>query len=215
MAEKFTQFCRDCLKQLNLCAVLWWSLVLATIASLIYLLSIVPRFQNVDPQDAYPADWLRTQENISLHGIFANFGSTGSKAYGASEGILLDSSVPRAQDRKSSALTFATRYVANPYNPSRPLDPHPRLPPRLPHPRQPPPPHLRPQTPPRTHPLHHRASRPPARHHPLRYPRQRQRPFRTALPPQHLGRPLQRRAPQTRRPRAASHHADDVRAVAD
>ena len=100
MANRFTEFRGMFIKRFTFCAVFWWALVLGTVASLCYLLSAVPRFQNVETQYASPPSWLETQEHISFNGILDNFGSAGAKAYSAADGILLDSSWPKPQDRK-------------------------------------------------------------------------------------------------------------------
>jgi hypothetical protein len=87
---------------------IWITTVLAFVAALGYLIYITPRFQDVDlpqdpapvPQNATPGDWFSQQDDIAIRGILANFGHAGAKAYGAVDGVLLDSALPDPKDRE-------------------------------------------------------------------------------------------------------------------
>lgn len=89
-----------CAKMPDKYVVTWLTTCVAIVALLGYLLSVVPRFQDVDTEQSHSQDWLQIQETVSLDAIFANFGSAGAKAYGATEGVLLDSSLPSPHDCK-------------------------------------------------------------------------------------------------------------------
>ncbi|KAF1976888.1 hypothetical protein BU23DRAFT_626501 [Bimuria novae-zelandiae CBS 107.79] len=119
--RKFYNSNGQCTDRFNFCAVLWWALVLASIAGLGYLIYALPNFQDVDTHQEFPADWFKTQKTVSVNAIFANFGSAGAKAYNASQGILLDSALPDPRDHlwtriRDSSLVFKTlidRFVIN------------------------------------------------------------------------------------------------------
>ena len=98
----FRDFRKRCAEKTNVYVVIWCAAVIAILALLGYLLSSTYRFQNVDTQQSSSPDWLLTQDAVSLDAIFANFGSAGAKAYGAAEGVLLDSALPGPRDCRSS-----------------------------------------------------------------------------------------------------------------
>jgi hypothetical protein len=97
---------------------IWITTVLAVVAFLSYLIYITPRFQDDHPpqdlapvpQNATPGDWFSQQDNIAMRGFLANFGHAGAKAYGAIDGVLLDSAIPDSRDRKL-AIPLPTAFV--------------------------------------------------------------------------------------------------------
>ncbi|KAJ4349550.1 glycoside hydrolase 15 protein [Didymosphaeria variabile] len=111
--KKPSKVCVNITNKSNIYAALWITAFLATVASLGYLIYVTPRFQDAEHQDSAPEDWLSRQERISINGILGNLGSTGAKAYGAVDGVLLDSPLPAPQDHpwtrvRDSNIVFKT-----------------------------------------------------------------------------------------------------------
>lgn len=88
----------------NIYVAIWSATIIALIASLGYLIYATPHFQDVDAGRSSPGNETSSKEDICVKGILANLGHTGAKAYGAIDGVLLDSPSPGSQDREFNSL---------------------------------------------------------------------------------------------------------------
>jgi len=89
-----------CIPKISYNVAIWCIVVIATVGSMGFLIQSVPSFKNVET-DISLDQWLESQDKISLQSIYANLGSAGAKAYGATiDGLLLYSAVPEGNESK-------------------------------------------------------------------------------------------------------------------